>query len=689
MENSITLLIVEDDRPSAILLSQMLGKSGYRCLEPVESGELAITAAAEQRPDLVLMDITLAGGIDGIEAASRIYQQFSIPTVFITASTDDTTMQRAMKANPYGYVLKPYDKNMLHATIELALFKRSTEQKLSESEKRNRATLAAVPDPLFNLNLDGSFASPLDEEVARKRGVWPDAVARKACEVIGRARGGGEIQTFEYALKKSEALVYYEARIIRSGPAQVLVVVRDVSAKKKAEAALKNYQKNLEEQVAQRTHEITESNRNLESQIALRKQMEENLKIFSHAIEQNPLMVAIINKDGIVEYVNDAYCTVSGYERDAVIGTSLNAPGNPLLAEPEMWQNFTGRSRWKGELYNLRTDGSLYYLRAHVTSITGDDGQVSHYVLSAEDITEQKRQQMVLDQAKESLEAAVATATDKELDWKEWKEKMMERNISRTDKSLFRNINNSFTQGAGFGALISLIDLMESTSRETDGGKVIDESIFKHIKNNVNIVKEAFKTFSSIDWIIANEFELKRTPLRELYNDTKAIISKLGEFAVFNENRLIINDFNPLFNTLNTNINREYLLRAIYEIIINALKFSKRKSFVVVYFNMVNKNVVISVVNDPEKSDEGFTGIPLEYEKVVFEPFYRLTKIVYEKYNTLDFGLGLTLVEKIVSKHGGEVIARNIMDHSDTRREAQIKVNVSISLPLAEEKGNS
>ena len=91
---------------------------------------------------------------------------------------------------------------------------------------------------------------------------------------------------------------------------------------------------------------------------------------------------------------------------------------------------------------------------------------------------------------------------------------------------------------------------------------------------------------------------------------------------------------------------------------------------------------MVSVINDPEKSDEGIIGIPVEYEKVVFEPFYRLTKVVHEQYNTLEFGLGLTLVEKIVAKQGGEVMARNIVDHSDTRRESQVKVNVSLTMPL-------
>ena len=129
-------------------------------------------------------------------------------------------------------------------------------------------------------------------------------------------------------------------------------------------------------------------------------------------------------------------------------------------------------------------------------------------------------------------------------------------------------------------------------------------------------------------------------------------------------------------------INKEYFYKAIYEILINALKFSKYNSFIVVLVSIVGRYLVISTINDPERSDEGLLGVPTEYEKVVFEPFYRLTKSVYEQYKTLDFGLGLTLVEKIINKHGGEVVVENIKDHSDFRRDPQAKVDVSISLPL-------
>jgi signal transduction histidine kinase len=88
-------------------------------------------------------------------------------------------------------------------------------------------------------------------------------------------------------------------------------------------------------------------------------------------------------------------------------------------------------------------------------------------------------------------------------------------------------------------------------------------------------------------------------------------------------------------------------------------------------------------LSEPEKGSEGILGVPPEYEKIVFEPFYRLSKLVYEQFKTLDFGLGLTLIEKIIIKHGGDVVLKNIIDHSDIKREPLFKVSLTITLPLA------
>jgi signal transduction histidine kinase len=82
-------------------------------------------------------------------------------------------------------------------------------------------------------------------------------------------------------------------------------------------------------------------------------------------------------------------------------------------------------------------------------------------------------------------------------------------------------------------------------------------------------------------------------------------------------------------------------------------------------------------------------GIPQEYENIIFEPFFRMVNNVYEKYDTIDYGLGLTIVEKIIRKHNGEVSVTNVKDNSDFSRDPVTKVSFTIKIPLVISNGEA
>lgn len=677
------IMIVEDDTTSARMLKQMLEKYGYAITDPIATGEEAIEQTQLQKPDLILMDIKLAGEKDGIETADIIFKEFNIPFLYITSSTDDKTINRAKKTNPYGYIIKPYDKNMLYAAIEMALFKYDTEKKLQESEQRNRDILSTIPDIMFNLNRDGSFTDSAEEDIASR--VWNSRIREKAVSLIEKSISLKKPQILEYSLKKGESVSHMEARIINSTDDKALVVVRNVTEKKNAEIELENHRENLEKLVEERTSEIKKINSSLISEIEIRKKIEINLKVFNYAIDQNPNVVVIVNNLGQVEYVNSKFESVSGFSADEVVATSVTSPGNKIIPEPDTWKNITGTQNWKGEIYGLTSDNNLYYLNATVSSLKNENDETTHYIISGEDITQKKRDNINIEKINKTVERSKVDMLDRDLDWKEWKDKMMSRNISRTDKSLFRNINNSFTQGAGFGTLITLLEMMASAAEKQNGKYLVDSGLFDLIQNNLQIAQDAFKTFSNIDWIISNEFEMETININDFYEYTRAVTKKAENLTSLKNQRIIISENNLKNLDITLSINKEHYFKSVYEALLNAMKFSRKNSVIALIIHLYNKNVLVSVISDPEKSDEGFIGIPSEYEKVVFEPFYRLTKHVYEQYSTLDFGLGLTLIDKIVTKHGGEVFINNIMDHSDLKKEPQSKVNLTIALPFSEE----
>ena len=148
--NKAKILIVEDEAVVARDISHQVAELGYEPVGTTRRGEDALVLAEQQRPDLVLMDIQLAGGLDGIDAAQAIRERFSIPVVFLTAFAEEATLQRAKAAEPFGYIIKPFDDRELRAVIEMSLSKHQTEERLkraeAEARRMNRlyATLSQV-----------------------------------------------------------------------------------------------------------------------------------------------------------------------------------------------------------------------------------------------------------------------------------------------------------------------------------------------------------------------------------------------------------------------------------------------------------------------------------------------------------------------------------------------------------------
>jgi len=129
----LRILIVEDDEIIRNLISTMLQRKGYGIAGESATGEEAIVMAAELQPDLVLMDITLSGKMDGIAAARFIFQLFQVPVVFLTAHCDDSLIERAKGAQPLGYILKPFTDKDLVSNVGLALYNHSVRKKFLEA----------------------------------------------------------------------------------------------------------------------------------------------------------------------------------------------------------------------------------------------------------------------------------------------------------------------------------------------------------------------------------------------------------------------------------------------------------------------------------------------------------------------------------------------------------------------------
>jgi DNA-binding response OmpR family regulator len=127
------VLVVEDEALIAWDIKGRLENSGYEVPAIAASADMALRLAARYAPDLILMDIRLQGGRDGIEAAAEVRRQMDIPVIFLTSHSDVETLKRARSSEPFGYVVKPFGSLNFRALIEIALQKHETESALRES----------------------------------------------------------------------------------------------------------------------------------------------------------------------------------------------------------------------------------------------------------------------------------------------------------------------------------------------------------------------------------------------------------------------------------------------------------------------------------------------------------------------------------------------------------------------------
>ncbi len=188
------VLVVEDDGVVAADLSQRLGAMGFQVVGISHDERGAVELAREHRPDIALMDIRLGSGGDGIVAATEIWKNLEIPIVFLTAYAEDSTLQRAKQAEPFGYVLKPFEDRELLSALEIALFKHRKERELQRLSR-----LYAMLSQTNQAIVWSRSAEELFDKVARiavEHGKYPCAwVARSAsaggpfvtCAVAGEA----------------------------------------------------------------------------------------------------------------------------------------------------------------------------------------------------------------------------------------------------------------------------------------------------------------------------------------------------------------------------------------------------------------------------------------------------------------------------------------------------------------------
>ncbi len=275
------LMVVDDEVIITTQLEEVLLAEGYDVIGMATTGEDAISMATERRPDLILMDIKMTGAMDGIATAEVVQTQLDIPVVFISAYADEDILERAKHLEPFGYVVKPVEKKQLRATIEIAIHKKEMERRLRESEEKYRNLVELSPDPVVIVQnnrfylvntafekLLGYTRADLDAGIGLLE-LMPDTGHQAIARLYEDQRDGQmRPRTMAAALvTKNGRLVPCEMSIamIHYGdlPA-LLAIIRDVTERQQAAAALQKAHDELERRVAERTEQLQIKSQNLE-----------------------------------------------------------------------------------------------------------------------------------------------------------------------------------------------------------------------------------------------------------------------------------------------------------------------------------------------------------------------------------------------------------------------------------------
>lgn len=363
------ILVVEDERIVALDLQHTLESFGHEVVATSPSGERAVELARVHQPDLILMDINLEGKIDGTEAAEAIQAEMHTPIIFLTAYTESSTLARAEKSAPYGYLVKPVETRALQATLRMAMARSRAERRVRQSEERLRIAMEAADLGVWEWDAGESEFHSLGS-LERILGALPDGLSESPNALLTRLAPADREAIFN-ALERGEG-VQTTVRLINTANGGERPIWIDFLARfyTSTEGVL--------ERAIGAIRDVTE-----------RQEAEAALKQASLAFESIAEGIVILDTDRRIIMVNDAFTRLTGYTGAEVEGQDLEQlllgrrPGDAIFHKLDR----AGTDRWHGEIAARRANGKHFQAWMHVCSLTDADSITTNYLVALSDVT--------------------------------------------------------------------------------------------------------------------------------------------------------------------------------------------------------------------------------------------------------------------------------------------------------------
>ncbi len=394
------VLVVEDDKVFARLTQGSLMDFGYNVLKIVATGEAAIQTAGELAPDIVLMDISLQGAMDGIEAAEEIYHRYDIPVVYLTAAVNDSLFQPANQKHHFCYLVKPFDKNQLYAEIETALLKHKAHQESRKSRKWLSSALKGIADAVIATDTAGlinimnpsaekltgwSLEEAISQSLAKVLKVSSDSAKSKSAQLFLETQEEALLHIeFELATKSGQVPVDCYSNKLYNDKGEIvgtIYVLRDITERNRAEKALKESE--------QRFKDIADSMAD---------------------------WIWEVDENAVYTYCSDRVKNILGYSPDEVIGKSpldLMIPDEAKRVGEILSKIVKNREPIKDlENWNVSKNGKLICLLTNGVPIFDEKGHLKGYHGVDKDITERKQAEKDLKESEEKMRAILNAPSD-------------------------------------------------------------------------------------------------------------------------------------------------------------------------------------------------------------------------------------------------------------------------------------
>ena len=378
------IFVIEDEVPIVEEICQKLEAFGYEVVGIAYSGEEALQIVQEASPDLILIDISLAGKMNGLQVASYIRSVYDVPVLYLTASAEDAALLERNASEPFIYVSKPFKDRELRANLDTALFRHTQEQRLKRSEAQLSAIVDALPDLGFIYDKFGRYVEILAREedllyqdATSMRGrllheILPQPVADLLLSAIQRTIASGENQTIEYSLDVPAGQRWFEGRMaplptLPGEVEQIILIARDVTKRKLADFALR-----------------------------------ESEERFRNTFEQAAVGIGHTSIDGYFLRVNQRFCQITGYSETEMLSLNFKDITHPHDLHEDIRQInrlLSGESQgFSRQKRYIRKDGSIIWINLTVSLVHGETGEPKYLIGVIEDISTRKLAEQALEQ---------------------------------------------------------------------------------------------------------------------------------------------------------------------------------------------------------------------------------------------------------------------------------------------------